>query len=213
MSGTRKDELPAEGEKHSDTPHGAPPAEQKRTVQRCRPAITIEQLRVLAARKRAEHLRLRRRLKDGVVSVARADTLFHQLWQEVSAEIDCTTCGNCCIEQWPVLHRRDVRRLATATGMEAAEFEHTYLRADEDEQGLVFVQRPCPLLEGKKCARYEARPDDCRSYPHLNKKDMVGRLLGVVDNAEICPIVFEVLERLALLLEEEAPEDFPDEDE
>ena len=40
------------------------------------------------------------------------------------------------------------------------------------------------------------RVADCRSYPHLHKKDMASRLLGVIENAAVCPIVFGVLERL-----------------
>jgi hypothetical protein len=200
------------GEQRAGTPVRRPPAEPRPALQRRAPEITIEQLRTLAADKCDDHLRLRRQLKDGVISEARADALFHELYREVSAAIDCTACGNCCVEQWPLLQKRDVRRLATAMGMAAEDFERTYLRTDEEEHALVFAQRPWPLLADRKCSRYEARPDACRSYPHLYKKDMVGRLWGVVGNAEVCPIVFEVLERLAVALEHEAPPDFGDPD-
>ena len=34
---------------------------------------------------------------------------------------------------------------------------------------------------------YRDRPEDCHSYPHLHKKDMTRRLLGVLGNAGVCP--------------------------
>jgi hypothetical protein len=42
----------------------------------------------------------------------------------------------------------------------------------------------------------EARPNDCRLFPHLHKKGFVFRLIQVVENCSICPIVFNVFERL-----------------
>ena len=80
------------------------------------------------------------------------------------------------------------------------EFRKAHLR--EDGEGLVFARTPCPLLDGTRCSCYRDRPEDCRSYPHLHKKDMTRRLLGVLENAGVCPIAFTVLERLkAELLE------------
>jgi hypothetical protein len=37
---------------------------------------------------------------------------------------------------------------------------------------------------------------DCRSYPHLHKKDFAHRVIKVIDNCSICPIAFNVFERL-----------------
>ncbi len=69
-----------------------------------------------------------------------------------------------------------------------------HLRKEGD--GLVFARLPCPLLDGTRCSCYSDRPRDCRSYPHLHEKDMTSRLIGVLENAGICPIVFSTLERL-----------------
>ena len=170
-------------------------------------------LRALAEERRPDHLRLRRQLKDGIVSEARADALFHRFYGEVHATIDCTACANCCVEQSPTLNPRDVRRLAKALGMTAPDFTRSYLGASEEEpNALVFAQRPCPFLTTRRCSQYEARPDACRGYPHLHHKDMVGRLWAVVSNAEVCPIVYEVLERLHEALAAEASDDFNDGD-
>lgn len=60
--------------------------------------------------------------------------------------------------------------------------------------------QPGPLLVGKRCSCYEDRPEDCRSYPHLDKPDRVASLLSIIGNAEVCPIVYEVLERAKVAL-------------
>ena len=37
---------------------------------------------------------------------------------------------------------------------------------------------------------------DCRSFPHLHKRDFVFRLIQAVENCALCPIVFGVYEGL-----------------
>lgn len=149
-------------------------------------------LRELAEAKLDSHLQLRTHLKSRMAE-GKIDALFRRLFQEVSREIDCTTCANCCIRQSPVLQAKDVKRLARRLGLESLELEEKLLRKHED--GWLFARLPCPLLEGKRCSCYADRPEDCRSYPHLDKPDRVFSLMGIIGNAEVCPIVYEVLER------------------
>jgi Fe-S-cluster containining protein len=151
-------------------------------------------VRHLAAQKRDENESLRRSLKWGGPSPQVVDRLFRRLLVEVSAEIDCTECANCCRQMSPVLRPRDIERLARRLHVPNPQFRASHLQEEAD--GFVFVRTPCPLLDGNRCSCYRDRPDDCRSYPHLQKKHMTTRLFGVVDNASVCPIVFSVLERL-----------------
>ena len=75
---------------------------------------------------------------------------------------------------------------------------------DQDKDGVnILNQLPCPFLKDNKCTQYESRPLDCASYPHLHKKDFVFRLIGVVNNYSICPIVFNVYETLKNKLKSE----------
>lgn len=164
-------------------------------------ARTIEtdpaRLSTLAEARADAHLKFRTYLKFHG-SEAETDALFCRLFQEVSREIDCTTCANCCVHQSPVLQVEDVERLARRLGIEPPELEKTLLRKDEDR--LLFSRQPCPLLEGKRCSCYQDRPEDCRSYPHLDKPDRVSSLMSIICDAEVCPIVYEVLERAMLAL-------------
>jgi Fe-S-cluster containining protein len=159
-----------------------------------------DRVRELAAGKRDENSDLRAFLKWGGPPPQLVDRLFHRLQAEVSAEIDCTECASCCRELSPVLKPKDIERLAWRLQVPNPEFRASHLR--EDGEGFVFARTPCPLLDGNRCSCYRDRPKDCRSYPHLHKKDMTTRLLGVLENVSVCPIVFSVLERLkAELLE------------
>ena len=80
--------------------------------------------------------------------------------------------------------------------MSAHEFESEYLMKDEEEDGFTFRSTPCPFLSGNSCAVYPDRPEDCRSYPHLHKKEFATRLYGVLSNCSVCPIVYNVYELL-----------------
>jgi hypothetical protein len=159
-----------------------------------------ERVRHLGAEKREENESLRRFLKSEGPPEQLVDRLFRRLLAEVSAEIDCTECAACCRQMSPVLQPRDIERLARRLQVPNPQFRASYVQEEAD--GFVFVRTPCPLLDGNRCSCYRDRPDDCRSYPHLQKKHMTTRLFGVIDNASVCPIVFSVLERLkAELLE------------
>jgi len=122
----------------------------------------------------------------------------HELYKEVSAAIDCTQCGNCCRVSKPILKQADVRRLAKELTISLKQFKSQYLTetTDDGERGFAFRLKPCPFLRGNECAYYAFRPDVCKSFPHLYKKDFVFRLMGVIENYAICPIVFNVYERL-----------------
>ncbi len=76
-------------------------------------------------------------------------------------------------------------------------FKSAYLVISEDEKDKYnFNSVPCPFLEENKCTNYINRPKDCESYPHLNKEHFWTRLRVVVQYYSICPIVFNVYERL-----------------
>jgi uncharacterized protein len=151
----------------------------------------------LAQAKASSHMKLRAYLKSHVAE-AEIDALFSRLYLEVSREIDCTKCANCCLLQSPLLQVDDVERLSRRLALQPSELEKKLLR--KDENGFLFSRQPCPLLEGKLCSCYEDRPEDCRSYPYLDKPKRVFSLLGIVGNAEVCPIVYEVLERAIVAL-------------
>ena len=97
----------------------------------------------------------------------------------------------------PIIKDSDIKRLSALADKSVMEFINDYVTTDEDGD-MHFKDLPCQFLADKKCSVYDSRPEDCRSYPHLHKKDFLSRLFGVIDNYSICPIVFNVYEELKL---------------
>ena len=130
------------------------------------------------------------------------DSEVRKLFEQVSEAIDCTACGNCCKKISPILTKKDINKLSDSLNILPDQFVTKYVDKDEDGD-MILNQLPCPFLNDNKCSHYDSRPEDCRSYPHLQKKDIVFRLIGVVNNYSICPIVFNVYEALKNRLKSE----------
>jgi uncharacterized protein len=160
----------------------------------------IAKARALAERKQDENWRFRTFIKGSDLSGARLDRTVAHHYTLVAAMIDCRACANCCKVMSPQLAKRDIRRLAEITLLPEDELISEYLQPGEDRGAYVLRQTPCPFLQDRLCTVYEARPDDCRSFPHLHKRDFRSRLTQIVENSTVCPIVYNVLELLKLEL-------------
>ena len=156
----------------------------------------IERVKELAVQKEDENWRFRAFLKGIDLSTEELDAIVHGHYHEISQHIDCCTCGNCCKAILPHLSSTDIERLAGKLNIAGDDLIKQYLTRAEERDQHTFKSTPCPFLSENRCTVYDARPDDCRSYPHLHKKEFVSRLIGVVENSTICPIVFNVFERL-----------------
>jgi hypothetical protein len=155
-----------------------------------------ERIRVLAEAKEDENWRFRAYLKGIELSEAALDHLVWGRLEEIAPRIDCCACANCCKVVSPRLSHKDILRLANHLGIGKADLINQYLRPSGEKGTYAPAQMPCPFLRGQRCSVYEARPDDCRSFPHLHKREFRSRLIGVVENCSICPIVYNVVERL-----------------
>ena len=58
------------------------------------------------------------------------------------------------------------------------------------------------------CSVYAGRPNDCRSYPHLHYPAFLGLSVATIENYRVCPIVFNVYERMKLDLPYDASVDY-----
>ncbi|MFQ5707232.1 MAG: YkgJ family cysteine cluster protein [bacterium] len=151
----------------------------------------------MAEEKEKENWKFRGFLKQLDIEIEELDAIVHRINDEVIAQIDCTECGNCCKHVKPTLDKDDVSKFASGLKISIGEFREKYLIQDADDPSeYTFNALPCPFLENNMCLNYECRPKACASYPHLHKDEFVFRLWGVVNNYSICPIVFNVYERL-----------------
>ena len=156
--------------------------------------IDINKIRRIAKLKRDENYKFRSFLKG--CDCEEIDVIVHRLYRTISPKIDCNICGNCCKKVLPVLNKKDIKRLANGLKISVDVFKNKYLIEKENNEGITFNKKPCPFLNNKICSQYKYRPEDCRSYPHLHKKYFTSRLIDVIENTSICPIVFNVYEAL-----------------
>ncbi len=152
----------------------------------------LEKIKTLSILREDENEKFRRYLKNR--SVHKTDLLVHQINDQVAPRIDCTACGNCCKELSPYLNKEDLHQLAEATRKSIEDVIAAY--TEKDEEGLSFNQMPCVFLAENKCTIYQHRPETCHSFPHLHKPEFTSRLRRVMDNYAICPIIFNVIERM-----------------
>jgi Fe-S-cluster containining protein len=126
-------------------------------------------------------------------------SVVRELADEFTARIDCTQCANCCRETVTVVDEADMERLVAALGMTVPALCEAYLEFDEDYGGRWLLPAPCPLLKGNLCRVYEARPQECREYPHLHN-DFRAASISRIANTFICPVVFNVVEEMKYAL-------------
>ncbi len=156
--------------------------------------MNSKDLRIRAVAKRIENTKFLLSLKRK--DPKKVDAAFHRLHEDVFQEIDCLTCANCCKTTSPIFYQTDIERAAKALRMKPGEFITRYLKVDEDKD-YVLTSAPCPFLDtGNYCKIYEDRPKACREYPHTNRKKMVQILELTAKNTQVCPAVFEMVERL-----------------
>jgi Fe-S-cluster containining protein len=162
----------------------------------------LERIKQLGRRREHENFDFRTFLKSHDMSDADLDALVHRINDEVTALIDCTECANCCVALRPALSDKDISEFAAGLNQPEADFRDNYIRLNSSEaDSYEFNALPCPFLQDNLCTNYDHRPQDCRSFPHLHKERFRSRLFMVIDTYEICPIPFNVYERLKIEFE------------
>jgi Fe-S-cluster containining protein len=126
---------------------------------------------------------------------ADVDRAVQRLNAAIAPQVDCTRCANCCKQMSPHLTDADVERLAARLELTPRALVARHLEPDERGEQ-VFRRTPCPLLQGTRCGVYEARPEDCASYPHLAKPDFLAQSIATIESYRVCPIVYHVYEAL-----------------
>ncbi len=154
--------------------------------------LDIKRIEELGKLRESENISFRSYLKGKDSN--RIDKIVHRLNLEISGQIDCTKCGNCCKKISPSLNKKEITRISEIINLSVKDVKEKYLEIDDGDQ--FFKDRPCTFLHENKCSIYSDRPGDCRQYPFLHKNKFISRLYGVIGNYSICPIVFNVFERL-----------------
>jgi Fe-S-cluster containining protein len=153
----------------------------------------LVQIRRMGEKKREENGRFRAWLKRHNFVERR----LVKIAGEIAEATDCLACANCCRVATTRITSRDVARLAKFLGMKPAQLLTDYTVVTEDEgRVLRRTEQGCVFLSGNECTVYEARPDTCQDFPHLEHGpgSFLSRMWAMPDRATYCPIVFHSLE-------------------
>jgi len=146
----------------------------------------------------AQDWAFRNYLKLGNVSNQDLDQSVQETTEAVWKEVDCLKCANCCKTLEVSVDDEDIKRLSRRLQINVKVFNQRYVNQAIGPDGLKSLNKqPCVFLgEDNKCEVYEDRPTACRDYPYLYKKNFRNRSMTMIGNVSICPIVFNVWQRI-----------------
>lgn len=123
------------------------------------------------------------------------DEQFLKLHNELFKEYDCSKCRNCCKEYTVSFEENEIEQVYKLLGITKEEFMDKYI--EETVAGYDLKEKPCCFLaENGACEIEECKPEGCKGYPFTNEPERLFSLLSIVEFSSVCPIVFEMLERL-----------------
>lgn len=77
------------------------------------------------------------------------------------------------------------------------QFVDIFLEKEECGLGYHTKHMPCDFLqEDGSCKLGDCKPDSCKKYPYTDQPERLWSLLGMLDTITICPVAFEIFERL-----------------
>ena len=146
--------------------------------------------------KEDENFRFRSYLK-GHANDEELDRQFLKLHEELFADYDCSKCRNCCKLYKGSIPVEDIEKDAEYLGITTQQFIDFFLEKDRSGFGYQTKHKTCDFLqEDGNCKLGDCKPDSCKNYPYTNQPERLCSLLSVLDVVKICPVAFEILERL-----------------
>ena len=125
------------------------------------------------------------------------DKQFLELHEELFAGYDCRQCRNCCKEYRGSFGygEKEITAAADHLKLPVSEFKAKFIK--EIDGNYHAKECPCTFLNKEmECILGDAKPDTCKKFPYTNQPERLWSLLGVLEFAGVCPVVFEILERL-----------------
>lgn len=114
---------------------------------------------------------------------------MNKKFYEQGLRFECQGEGKCCLSRgeygYVYLSFNDRRRLASYFGMSTAEFTARYAEKEDGCYQLRYADRDCPFFNDNRCAVYEARPWQCRTWPFWPEN--MNRTVWEREVASYCP--------------------------
>lgn len=153
----------------------------------------LQKIQLVASDKEVENDEFRIFLKQQ--DRAQIDLIVHKLNEEITPQIDCTKCGNCCKSLIINVTPQETESLAAHFATTVTAVKEKYIEISQQGQ-MIINTIPCHFLQGTSCSIYTNRFTECREFPHLHKNNFTARLFGTLMYYALCPIIFNVVETL-----------------
>ena len=125
------------------------------------------------------------------------DEQFMKLHNELFLDYDCNQCRNCCVEYSASFEEDELGPVAAFLKMGEKDFRDKYMK--EESGDYLLNERPCCFRkEDGGCQIEGCKPASCRDYPYTDKQERLFSLLSIVESTSVCPVVFEMFERLKI---------------
>ena len=150
-----------------------------------------------------EVMRYQLQLEEGL-NDTNLDEIVNEIAQPIVEAIDCTTCANCCRVLDVYLTPADVNQIITNTEIALSDIPTRIIdheTAQADGEWSKFRDKPCTFLHNNHCTIYAHRPETCRTYPMFTP-DFRWVLDDMIEGATVCPIIYNVLEKMTTLVHE-----------
>jgi len=158
--------------------------------------ISPDKVQQMAELKEEENYRFRAFLK-GHADVERLDEQFFKLHRELFSSYDCSKCRNCCKLYKGNIPVEDIEKDAKHLRITEEQFIDFFLEKHEYGFEYQTKHKPCDFLEEDgECKLGDCRPESCKNYPYTNQPERLESLLGFLDIISICPVAYEIFERL-----------------
>lgn len=149
-----------------------------------------------AQKRESENLEFRTFLKCNA-DEKELDEQFFKLHDELFAQYDCNRCRNCCKMYHGSIPEEDVEKDALYLGIAAADFVKLYLLGKDSEGNYQTKHKSCDfLMADGSCKLEDCKPESCKKYPYTNQPERLWSLYSVLDTVSVCPVAFEIYERL-----------------
>ncbi len=158
--------------------------------------LTPKEVEYWGKKKEDENYAFRAFLKRSA-DPADLDKRFRNLHEQLFADYDCSKCRNCCSSYHSSFADEELYAAAKELEISKEEFCKQYLEYSDEEQKFESKNVPCDFLgENGQCVLGDCRPVDCKDYPYTKRNDRLGSLFTIIEMTKICPVVYEMMERL-----------------
>lgn len=158
--------------------------------------ISPDKVFEIAKKKEKQNYKFRTYLKNHA-GENELDNQFLTLHNEMFPNYDCSKCRNCCKMYSAEIPESDLKSDAEYLELTTDEFIHKFLKPDKYALNYVTKHTPCDFfMDNGDCMLGNCKPQTCQKYPYTNQPDRMFCLLGFIESVSICPVAYEICERL-----------------